>query len=131
MVVQCTRSSKEHHGGISITSSQWNPCQNSLHFDPDAERQVRAHAPQFIQLSWWRARTMMSVLAVCLRTTKPAPLNCMEIDHNPPLCIYKDISNKHTYLSFKENHSHFHPPDKRRIDFLKFMDNLENTINIT
>lgn len=75
---------------------------------------------------------MMSVLALCLRTTKPALVNYMKMDHNPQLCIYKDISNKYTHLLVRENHSHFHHHDKQRIDdFLKTMGNLENTINIT
>lgn len=50
MVVQWTLSLTENHHGISIESSQWNHCQPSLCFDPDAEHEVRAHAPEFIQL---------------------------------------------------------------------------------
>lgn len=52
------------------------------------------------------------------------------MDHNTQLCIYKDISNKHAYLSVKKKKSHFHLCDKRRIAFLKITGNFENTMNI-
>ena len=50
MVVQWALSLVENHRGISKASSQWNHCQHPVCFDPDAEHDVRAHAPQFTQL---------------------------------------------------------------------------------
>lgn len=72
----------------------------------------------------------MSVLALCVRTTKPVPSELQEDGSQPQLCVYKDISNKHTYLFVKENHSHSQHRDKRKLDFKKTTGNLENTINI-
>lgn len=71
MLVQWTLSLIENHRGISIASSQWNHCQPSLCFDPDAEQEVRAHAPQFIQLEPYKNKDADVSFGTVFKDNKP------------------------------------------------------------
>lgn len=85
--VQHTPSLTENRRGISLISSQWSLCQNSPCFALMLNTKS-GHMPHgSSSCSSTRTRIMTSVLALCLKTTKPAP-NELHRDRSQPSVLY-------------------------------------------